>query len=172
MNNSFLEKENSVFNKITEIKQVLKKYDEINNFILFCNKFTYTDYGLDSGFPINIVRGKISKASAYITNNLDNKYVNNCSRLHKQLNEISTKLFNKHYNYLKNKFKLKTENNSKKEYKQYKTFINYRMIFNTPLISELGLMDKKTYNVNQFNLKYNELKKILDDDYTTAYTKI
>jgi hypothetical protein len=171
-NNSFLEKENSVYIKFTEIEQVFKKYDEINNFISECNSYSYSDYGLDSGFPINNVKNKILKASSYKTNNLNNKYVNNCSRLHIKLNEIPSTLFNKHYTYLKNKFKLKTENNSRKEYKQYTSFNIYRTIFNTPAITELGLLNKSLYNVNQFDSKYKELKKILDEDYKTAYIKI
>lgn len=171
-NSDFMEEGSQVDNKCARIQLVLSKYDEINNFIASCNRLSYSDYGLDSSFPVSNVREKISKAVAYRANNLNNIYVNNCSRLHIQLNQIPITLFNKHFNYLKNKFKLKTENNSKKEYKQFKTFIIYRTIFNTPLISELGLMEKSLYNVNQFNSKYNELKKILDDDYTTAYTKI
>jgi hypothetical protein len=168
----FLEKGSPIDNSYSKIQLILSKYDEINNFIASCNGFSYSDYGLDSSFPISNVTGKISKAKAYKTNNLENEYLNNCSRLHIQLNKIPELLFNKHYNYLKNKFILKTENNSRKEYKQYTSFNNYKMVFNTPLNTELGLMDKRIYNVNHFELKYEELKKILDDDSRNAYNKI
>jgi hypothetical protein len=168
----FLEKASPVDNSYSKIQVIISKYEEISNFITSSNRFSYSDYGLDSSFPISNVTGKILKAKAYKNNNLENVYVNNCSRLHILLNKIPEVLFNKHYNYLKTKFNLKTENNSRKEYKQYTTFNNYKMLFNTPSNTELGLMDKKIYNVNHFDSKYKELKQKLDDDSKKAYIKI
>lgn len=168
----FLEKGSPIDGSYSKIQLILSKYDEINNFINVCNGFSYSDYGLDSSFPVNNVKEKISKAAAYKKNKLFDIYVNNCSRLHAELNKIQVNLLIKHFNYLKNKFELKIENNYNKEYKQYKSFNIYRSLFNIPAMSELSLMDKKTYNVILFDSKYIELKNMIDNDYRNAYNKI
>ena len=81
-----------------EINTILAKYDEINNFINACKGYTYSNYDLESTFPD--VSDMIQKSRAYITNNLDNSYVNNCTRLKEALPAIPKILFDKHINYL------------------------------------------------------------------------
>ena len=108
---------------------------------------------------------KISKATLYKHNKLENSYVNNCSRLHSQLNAIPQSLFDAHHKYLNNKLNhwsgLFSAYNSQKEYVN-----NYY----DPRKEEIYLMDNTIYNVKVFSSKQYELIQILNKDSRDAYS--
>jgi hypothetical protein len=100
-NSEFLEQKSAIAASLNKLSLVLKKYDEINNFLIECKIFNYDQYGLENIFPD--LSPKISKSKSYLNNNLDNQYVNNCIRLKDELKKIPQVLYNKHVSYLKNK---------------------------------------------------------------------
>lgn len=161
----FLEKSTPVDSSLLKIQETLSKYDEINSFIYSCINFSYKENSLNSTFPIETVKNKISKAILYKHNKLENSYLNNCSRLHSQLNAIPQSLFDAHYKYLNNKLNhwsgLFSAYNSQKEYVN-----NYY----DPRKEEIYLMDNTIYNVKVFSSKQYELIQILNKDSRDAYS--
>lgn len=163
----FLEKGSPVDISYSNIEQVLTKYDEITNFIASCRAFSYSDYSLSSSFPMDTAKEKISRLSSYKKNSLENKYVNNCAKLHTQLNEITQYLFDAHYKYLEKKFK-----NWEGLYSQYNSFNEYRDALYLPLKNELNLLDNELYRVTDFSYRYNKLLNILENDSRNAYNEL
>ena len=164
-NSKFLEKGTAVDSSLLKIQETLSKYDEINSFIYSCLNFSYNENSLNSIFPIETVKNKISKAIVYKQNKLGNSYVNNCSRLHSQLNAIPQSLFDAHYKYLKNKLNhwsgLFSAYNSQKEYVN-----NYY----NPRKEEIYLMYITIYNAKFFSSKQFELLQIINKDSRDAYS--
>jgi hypothetical protein len=160
----FLEKGSPVDNSLAKIQQILGKYDEVNAFIAYCKGFSYTDYSFNSSFPLSTVKQKIARAELYKNNKLENNFVNNCFRLHNQMNDIKQSLFNAHYRYLENKFK-----NWQDLYSEYTSFNEYKNNLLTPLSKELDLIDNDLYNVRDFDNKFDSLYNLLTTDSRNAY---
>lgn len=152
-----------------EINSILTKYDEINNFIDACKGYTYSNYDLESTFPD--VSDKIQKSRAYITNNLDNSYVNNCTRIKEGLQEIPKILFDKHINYLKKKI---TDNGAR--YDEYTYQLDYSNTIYTPLKRQVDALDNEIYGIDP-DIFYKEflgvkfLLGIYNSDATNYYKK-
>lgn len=162
-NSKFLDKKGDVYNSFYQFQQVLSKYNEINNFIASCKGFPSSSEELNSQFPIDAVKQKIASAASYRNHKLENIYVNNCTRLHNQLNEIPKFLFYTHVRYLDKKISnwsgMYDNYNSQGEYVEnlYKK-INY----------EINGLENDIYNVPN---KDNEKKKLndkLNQDYNNA----
>lgn len=160
----FLEKGSPIDNSYSKIQLILNKYDEINNFIASCKAFSYSEYSLNSKYPLSNIKQKIVRVKLYKNKNLENKYVNNCIRIHKELNEIQQFLFNSHYKYLLNKFR-----NWEELYSQYNSFNEYRSVLFIPLRKELDLLDNTIYNARDYKIKYDNLENILQTDSRNAY---
>lgn len=160
----FLERGGLVDNSIAKIQQILIQYDEINSFIASCKGFSYTDYSINSSFPISDIKQKITKVDFYKNNRLGNSYVNNCSRLHNEMNSLKKILFNAHYEYLDNKYKKWQD-----LYTQYNSFNEYRASLLIPLQQELNLMDYDIYKVEDFENKLSNLESLLQIDSRNAF---
>lgn len=160
----FLEKGSPIDNSYSKIQLILSKYDEINNFVASCKGFSYSDYSLNSTYPLLNIKQKIARVAVYKKNKLENDFVNNCVRIHNQLNEIQQSLFNSHYKYLLNKFR-----NWQELYSQYNSFNEYRSILFMPLKRELDLMDNTIYHASDFKNKHDNLEDILQTDSRNAY---
>lgn len=160
----FLEKGSPIDNSYSKIQLILSKYDEINNFVASCKGFSYSDYSLNSTYPLLNIKQKIARVAVYKKNKLENDFVNNCVRIHNQLNEIQQSLFNSHYKYLLNKFR-----NWQELYSQYNSFNEYRSILFMPLKRELDLMDNAIYHASDFKNKHDNLEDILQTDSRNAY---
>jgi hypothetical protein len=160
----FLEKGSPIDNSYSKIQLILSKYDEINNFVASCKGFSYSDYSLNSTYPLLNIKQKIARVALYKKNKLENDFVNNCVRIHNQLNEIQQSLFNSHYKYLLNKFR-----NWQELYSQYNSFNEYRSILFMPLKRELDLMDNTIYLASDFKNKHDNLEDILQTDSRNAY---
>lgn len=141
-----------------EINTILAKYDEINNFINACKGFTYSNYELQSTFPD--VSEKIQKSKAYITNNLDNSYVNNCTRLKEGLPAIPKILFDKHINYLSKKI-----NDNGARYSEFNYQSDYSNTIYTPLRNQVDALNNDIYGIGDyvFSNGYNSVYNLLSD---------
>ena len=125
-----------------EIENILTKYDEINSFIGICNRFGAASDELSIEFPN--ASEKVEKANGYIKRNLDNKYVNNCTRLKDGLREIPRKLFDKHVAYLTKKISLYAN-----QYRNYETQAEYSTIVYTPLRNQINGIDYTIYGMGE-----------------------
>ena len=139
--NGLHEKNTDIDKKYNEIKNILAKYNEILGFINSCKAFKFSNYELNSEFPISEVEKDISRSKEYLENNLENNYVKNCARLKKNLSEVPQILFKAHVNYLDNKI---TQWNGK--------FINYKT--------------QKEYNDKLSQLLTDEIEKLNSQIYT------
>jgi len=155
MNSSYYEQSSRVFNPI---KDILSKYDEINNFINACKGYTFSNYDLEITFPD--VSEKIQKSKAYITNNLDNSYVNNCTRLKEGLQAIPKILFDKHISYLTKKV-----NDNGARYSEFNYQSDYSNTIYTPLRNQVDALNNDIYGIgdNVFNNAYHSVYNLLSD---------
>jgi hypothetical protein len=164
-NSPILERNSPIDKKFNEIKVILNKYDEISGFTSSCKGFSFSKTDLDIPFPYDDVKNKISAANRYRNNRLDNSYVNNCSRLHNELNEIPKTLFRAHVRYLDNM--INNWSNMFKEYNTQKAYANG--IFN-PVKKKINELDNEIYEVADFNLEFSRLKTKWENDGNNAYT--
>ena len=145
-----------------DINSILAKYDEINNFINACKGYPYSNYNLESTFPD--VSEKIHKSRAYIKNNLDNSYVNNCTRLKEGLPAIPKILFDKHKSYLTKKI-----NAYGVEYSNLPSQSDYSTGIYTPLKNQVDALNNDIYGIgndvyeNGYDSVYNLLSKYNHD---------
>lgn len=151
-----------------EINTIIAKYDEINGFINACKGFSYSNYDLGTTYPD--VSGKIIKSRAYITNNLDNSNVNNCTRLKDGLQSIPKVLFDKHISYLTNKI-----NDNGARYIYFKFQSDYSNSIYTPLRNQVDALNNDIYGLshnaftNGYSSVYNLLSRYNRD--ATSYYK-
>jgi hypothetical protein len=158
---NLLERNSLIDKKFNEIKSIFYKYDEIVSFISECNEFSYTEINLDLSFPIQNITNKISVANKYRSNNLENTYVNNCSRLHIDLKKVPKNLFNVHVKYLDNIIDFWSNS--------YKNFLNqssHRSSILFPIKEKIEILDlnKDIYDVPELEDEQNRLEKKLEKD--------
>jgi hypothetical protein len=162
-----LEKGSPVDMKFTEIQNIFNKYDEIVSFINSCNNFSYSALGLNDQFPISDVQVKILKAEKYLSNRLENQYVNNCLRLRDDLKEIPKTLFKSHVKYLDNKI-----NHWSNQYSNYNSQSDYANNLYFPLKKEIDVLDVEIYYVPNFNSEYSRLLNKWSADNTKAFNYV
>lgn len=159
-----LEKGSPVDKKFTEIQTIFNKYDEVVGFVNNSKGFSYSASGLSNRFPISEVRSKITQTRTYLSNRLENKYVNNCVHLRDELKEIPQSLFKTHVRYLDNKIIYWSE-----MYPNYASQSDYVNNLYKLLKSEIDALDNNIYNVPNFDSEYNRLSKKWSADNTKAY---
>jgi len=162
-NSKFLQKGNGVDNQITQIQNVLNKFDEINKFISSCKGFSYSSNSFNSVFPIDLIKQKIQRAAIYKNNKLENSLVNNCSILHSQLNQTNNILFNTHIKYLNKK--IDTYSGT---YSAYNSHGEYAREFYLKLKGEINGLDNDIYSVSNFDNEYDNLIEKLNEDNSNA----
>lgn len=170
-NSQFLEIGSPVDINLSEIQRILRKYDEINSFIATTESFSFSDYSLDSKFPFSDLQNKISRIDTYKNNNLGNTYVNNCARLHNQLDSNKKILINSYLKYLENKIGDWT---GRYNQFQFNSFNEYRNIIYNPLKNELDEF-KTNCNINNYSYetnRYNALLRRLNTDSEDAFSSI
>lgn len=142
----------------------LSKFDEINSFIANCNGFYFANLDINASYPE--VSGKIQKSKAYLSNKMDNKYVNKCTRLTLSVREIPKKLFDKHSNYLVNKI----QNNGVK-YSECSSVNDFKEKYYDPLKKDIDDFNGTIYGVGETTMDdvKEKLKKQLDKYYEDAY---
>ncbi|MBO7635074.1 MAG: hypothetical protein J6S89_00680 [Paludibacteraceae bacterium] len=137
-----LKSDSPVKASFVEIEDILSKYDEISNFLGMCNRFGAASDELAIEFPD--ASEKVEKANGYIKRNLDNKYVNNCTRLKDGLREIPRILFDKHIAYLTKKINLYAN-----QYRNYETQAEYNDKVYSPLRNQINGIDYKVYGMGE-----------------------
>jgi hypothetical protein len=154
-------------NSVKKINAVLSKYREITIFIAACNKFSYSHYGLLDSFPD--VSDKVQKSRTYLANNLDNHYVNNCTRLKDGLKNIPKTLFDKHTYYLCTK--IQTYGG---KYTEYNSQPGYSDTIYTPLSKQISVLSDDIYGVGYSTSSsgYEKLEKKLDDFNLKAFETV
>jgi len=152
----FLDLTGPVASSFSSIKTILAKYDEITSFIFTCNSFSYSQDGLDKIFPD--VSAKIKKSRAYLANNLDNQYVNNCAQLKNELKEIPKNLFYKKVRYLHSKISRHGD-----RYTEFNYQSDYSKTIYTPLKNQIDHLNNDIYGIKDtdFNNGYNSLDNLL-----------
>jgi hypothetical protein len=160
----YLQTSSEVGKKFRDINSILVKYDEIANFISICNNFSYPRDGINDQYPN--VSDMIQKSRAYIGNNLENEYVNNCIRLKDGLQEIPKKLFYEHVSYLRSKIEKNVGS-----YKAYASHLDYNNQLYTPLIKQINVLSDDVYGINDDTIDdaINDLTKLLEADNENAY---
>lgn len=147
-----------------KIEGVLKKYDEIVNFIATNKQFSYTETDLMLSYPISKVDSILSRSKYLLNNKLENAFVNNCNRLKDELREMPQVLFNEHVKYLDNKIRFWSG-----KYSNYSTQAEYRANLYDNLKNEINSLDNNLYSVSSFNDEYARISRLLDKDSAEAY---
>lgn len=162
----YLKSNSPVKASFAEIETILAKYDEIEKFLNNYDKFNTPNNNVLDKFPSNKANEKIQKAKNYLKNNLDNSYVNNCTRLKDGLKEVPRKLFDKHEAYLKQKI-----NSYASKYWDYETQAEYSTNVYTPLLNQINEIDYKVYGLGESFVegKKDELFDLLTNHNKNAY---
>ena len=158
LGNEKLNKTSKVYNNIKTIKSIADKYNEITVFIKSCKSFSFTNYDLDSNFPINDVINKINRANSYIRNGVGNALINNNKDLLVEIKDIPRFLMMKHVHFLQNKV-----NNFKTE-KEYAVTSVWETNFKNPLKNEFnGLKNtiyKDVFDADRYNNLFIQLESL------------
>ncbi len=164
-----LEKNSITDKKLNEIKTIFAKYDEIVGFINSSKAFSFEEYdNFDTEFPISGVEQKIIRSKLYLKNNLENNYVKNCLRVKTNLSGVPQIYFKAHISYLDNKIDYWSG-----KYVDYKNDQpGYSQNIYLPLKNEIDQLDNNIYNVDSFDVKYDNLMNILEQEGNAAYLYI
>lgn len=160
----FLKGGSDIDKRFKETQNILSKYNEISNFITANKGFSYSGTGLSDRFPISDVEGRISKAKAYLNNNLGNQYVSKCTRLRAGLKSTPQSLFSAHVRYLDNKI-----NEWSGMYSNFNSQRAYADNLYQPLKSEISTLSNDIYAGSDIDGEYNRLMRKLDSDSQKAY---
>lgn len=146
--------------EFTTIQTALNKYNEIVSFISSCKGYDFSNTELTARFPIDDVQDKILRSTSLRQNQLENQFVNNCTRLHDGLKEIPQLLFRAHVKYLENKI-----NDWSGLYANYNSQSDYSNNLYKPIKAEIEALDNKIYTVSNFDSEYKRLlDKWLEDN--------
>jgi hypothetical protein len=159
-----LEKASPVDKDFIKMKTIFSKYDEIVNFISSCTNYSYSSKSLSDNFPIDDVQDKIQVATTFINNSLENEFVNNCTRLHNDLDTITQILFKAHVKYLDNKI-----DQWSGMYPNYKSQNEYTNNLHNPLQSEIDNLRNNIYNVANCDSECDRLSSKWSADNVKAY---
>lgn len=146
------------------IQNALNKYNEIVSFIASCKNFGFSDVDLNARFPISDVQNRIANAVSLRNNQLENEFVNNCTRLHEELKEIPGILFRKHVWYLD--YKIDSWSGM---YYNYYSQSDYSNNLYKPLKSEIQALDNNIYHVSEFGAEQSRLLQKWSADNVNAY---
>ncbi len=155
---AYLEQGSIIGSSFNTIINILLKHDEIETFISFCKRFSYSNYGISDWYPD--VSDKIQKSSTYLANNLDNQYVNNCTRLKDGLEQIPQLLYNKHVNYLSSKIQQNCG-----RYTEYSFHSEYSKQLYSPLREQVIALRNDMYRIGDiaFSSEKEVLEKLLNN---------
>lgn len=160
----YLDPSSPVADEFNSLNKALNKYYEITSFISLCNSFSYTNYSMNDKFPD--VSHKIDKSSNYLLRNLDNTYVNNCTRLKEGLKKIPKILYDKHIEFLSTKI---IQNSNR--FAEFETQPDYNYAIFEPIMNEIQEIDRKLYGITSADHSKNKtnLIDVLSKDNTKAY---
>ena len=161
---TMIERNGELDKKFKEIKAVLNKYDEINGFISSCYNISYNQTDLEIPFPIGDVKKRLNLANSYITNGLENSYVNNCIRLHNDLKKVPLIIFRAHISNLDSII-----NSNLNSYIQYNSLNSYTSDIYSKILSRIEELDSGIYKQDDSDNEYSRLKNKWEAEGTRAY---
>ncbi|MFN3760288.1 MAG: hypothetical protein ACK4SF_13845 [Algoriphagus aquaeductus] len=160
----YLERGSETDQKLDEIGDILKQYDTIIKFIYNCSNFSHAETSLTGKFPVQEVIAMLNQRERYKLTNLGNTYVNNCARLHDQLNVIPEVLFQANVRYLDNKIDMWSG-----MYSNFNSQKVYADNLYSQLANEIEELDNDIYNSTKFDDEYLRLKRKWQSDAQKAY---
>jgi len=156
---TYLESQSEVASSFTKIRSILAKYDEITSFINSCKSTTVPVDQLDNQFPD--VADKIQRAGQYLSGNLENAFVNNCSRLKEELRSVPQYLADSNYAYL-----LKKIDFHGGRYTEFNTTNAYRTAITKKLRNEVDTFREKFPQGNhRYLLSLIKVYEVKADDF-------
>jgi hypothetical protein len=163
-NSQLLERGSPVDQKFKEIQAIFNQYQEISIFISSSKNFSFTGTDLSDRFPVADINTKINQATRYSRSGLGNSYLNNCTRLHHELDDVKKFFFKSHINYLDNK--INTWSGMYSNYNSQRTYVDnlYKQ-----LEIEIEELDNDIYLSPNFDYEYSRLKKKWQQDANNAY---
>jgi hypothetical protein len=152
--------------EFNSFQNALDKYNEIVSFISSCKDFRYSNTELiaSASFPIADVQSKILRAASLRNNDLENNWVNNCTRLHDGLKEVPQALFDAHVLYLDELI-----DNWSGMYPNFNSQRDYSNNLYKLVKAKIDALDNDTYNVSNFKSEYIRLLQKWSDDNTKAF---
>lgn len=159
----YMDANSDIATKLNKISAILTKYYEINKFLIDCNAFKHEIYSIDEQYPD--VSDKLNKAKRYLNNKLDNRYVNNCTRIKDKLKKIPDVMYQKHIKYLDNKLLFRLG----ESWKNYPNQREYAEKLYKPLEEQLLLLEDDVYGVS-YDDDLEALLKKLSNNANDAHT--
>ena len=155
------DKRGPVSDKLKEISVILNKYYEISRFLADCQNYSFSYYGLSDRFPTDNMQNRMDRAHKYLSNRLDNHYVNNCRRLRDGLASVPRILFDKHVNYLNSKIRIFSD-----KYAEYGSHAEYKNKLYQPLREQIDSLNNDIYKVGKsfFEDSYRKVINTWDAD--------
>lgn len=163
-NSPMLETDSPINKKLDEIQRIFRQYDILVRFISQTKDFSFAETSLSSRYPLADAITKLNQARRYRISGLGNSYVNNCTRLHNELENLPNILFRVHVSYLDNKIDYWSG-----MYSNYNSQKTYADKLFTPLVDEIEALDNDIYNTTLFSGEYSRLKEKWQDDARKAY---
>lgn len=156
-----LEKDSEIHTRLKGISTILGVYYTASGFYSKCSNFKYTEYELDSLYPVEKAKTMLNRAANYVTNGFNNEYVDKCTRLKTQMTKVPRLLFNAHYNYYRNKIDTLCVKYTK--YDGFRSYVDnlYNILYNDQF------PDDRIYNVS--GCTFLPLKRLLEEYNNKAF---
>lgn len=154
------------YDKLNEIKSVLKERDNVMNFIKKCG-YPQTNGSIEVHYDQNHDSQLISKAKNYLNGNeLIHKEILNDSEIKRGLEVVNVVTCYRHFNYLKRKVEYWSN-----RYSAFNKQLDYSNAVYTPLDAQVNAIDNVIYHIDQndFDQKYNEIRRELNANNDKAY---
>jgi len=147
-------KPGSNLSRLNEIQDIFYKYDEIKGFISECSSINFPTGSISDKFPLFKAQSLMIKANDYLTNNMENVYLNNCIELKSNLKDINRVLFDKHIIYVETNI-----NTFCSKYSSFKCVKEYNSGVLKYIEFQINSLDNNNYGLpeNYFNDKKDQL---------------
>lgn len=160
----------------TELKtpiEVIEKYDEINSFISTTYSVSGNINDINNGISLNDVKSKVHKARQYLSNDLDNKYVNKNTDLKHRLNQVPNNILSAQLSFFNKK--VDKHGPTYKDFPNSKAFTDKvykpisKQLYDTRNFSKDNLGLSKKNVVDKFEVIIQNLKDYNKDAYNHDY---
>lgn len=159
-NSPLIGAENDVENSLKEISNTLKKYDEINAFIVSTHKISGSITNLNDGISIDDLRKKKNQATNYLKNNMEDKFVNYNAPLKDKLKEVPTNILNAQLSFFSRK--IDKYGNTYPKYSSQKDYTEYVYKPLSLQLYEARDFSRDELGVNR-NLAIDRFERIIED---------
>jgi len=166
---AYLETGSIASKELDDILNVIKKYEEINNFIQKVNKYLLT-----GAFNLSSSKSYLVTIQQYLLNNLGNEYVRNCRHFYISFDQLREKIYIKHWNHVVGLFntslnKYRTDNYAGDSWAQKAS--EYRNKVYDPVLEEIERFEvemENTYRIKRNDMNVNSLKSRWKQEFNDA----